>query len=202
MTRPKDPESAEKEARLQQTIAAYRKQQKKSKKVSLRRIAKDFNVPRQSLQNRLDGKLPRIQANEQLMHLTIEEEKELVHWITKLTTRGYAPRYRTVRELAEIIRNRRVMGVNDDSIQLVNYEQFGRDWVARFMSHHPQLESARRKCIEAARIKDVSVERLIKWFEDLQQIIDEHNIETKNIYIIKNQKRNFIFNDIAEHLEP
>src|SRR5438046_5257406 len=182
MTRPKDPESAEKEARLQQTIAAYRKQQKKSKKVSLRRIAKDFNVPRQSLQNRLDGKLPRIQANEQLMHLTIEEEKELVHWITKLTTRGYAPRYRTVRELAEIIRNRRVMGVNDDSIQLVNYEQFGRDWVARFMSHHPQLESARRKCIEAARIKDVLAKRLTKWFEDLQQIIDEHNIETKNIY--------------------
>src|SRR6266516_29329 len=82
MTRPKDPERAETEARLQQAIAAYRKQQKKSKKVSLRRIAKDFNIPRQSLQNRLDGKLPRNQAHEQLMHLTIEEEKELVHWIT------------------------------------------------------------------------------------------------------------------------
>ena len=49
---------------------------------------------------------------------------------------------------------------------------------------HPQLESARKKCIEAARIKDVSVERLTKWFEDLQQIIDKHNIDLENIYNI------------------
>ena len=53
------------------------------------------------------------------MHLIIDEEKELVHWITTLTQHGYAPRYRTVRELAEIIRNRRVLGVNDDDVQLV-----------------------------------------------------------------------------------
>ena len=52
------------------------------------------------------------------------------------------------------------------------------------MSRHPQLESAKRKCIEAARIKDVSVERLTKWFKDLRQIIDEHGIEPYNIYNI------------------
>src|SRR5436190_22530463 len=44
------------------------------------------------------------------------------------------------------------------------------------MSHNPQLKSARRKCIEAARIKDVSAERLTNWFEDLQQIIESENI--------------------------
>src|SRR5436309_8244565 len=60
--------------------------------------------------DRLNGKPPRNKAHEQSMHLTNEEEKELVHWITMLTQRGYAPRYRTVRELAEIIRNRRVFG--------------------------------------------------------------------------------------------
>ena len=50
------------------------------------------------------------------------------------------------------------------------------------MARHPQLESTRRKCIEAARIKDVSVERLTKWLEDLERIIDAHNIEPQNIY--------------------
>ena len=50
------------------------------------------------------------------------------------------------------------------------------------MSHHPQLKSARRKCIEAARIKDVSAERLTKWFEDLWQIIEKENIKLENIY--------------------
>ena len=60
------------------------------------------------------------------MHLTHQEEKELVHWVTTLTERGYAPRYRTVQGLAELIRNRRV---NDEDVQLVNYEEFGKDWV-------------------------------------------------------------------------
>lgn len=182
MTRRKDQEITEKEARLQQAIVEYKKRQKTSKTTSLNRVAKDFNVPRQTLKDRLDGKLPRNKAHEELMHLTNEEEKELVHWITTLTQRGYAPRYRTVRELAEIIRNRRVLGVNDVDVQLVNYDAFGKDWVARFMSRHPQLKSARRKCIEAARLKDVSVERLTKWFDDLRGIIEEHNIEPENLY--------------------
>lgn len=178
MTRPKDHKTTETEARLQQAIAVYKKDPNRS----LRSIARDFKVTRQTLKNRLDGKPPHNKAQEQAMHLTHAEEKELVHWITTLTERGYTPRYRTIRELAEIIRNRRVLGVNDNSIQLVNYEEFGKDWVARFMSHHPQLASRHTKCIEASRIKDVSVERLIKWFEDLDSIIKEYNIEPENIY--------------------
>jgi len=86
--------------------------------------------------------------------------------------------------LAEIIRNRCVIGINDDDIQLVAYEEFGRDWVAHFMACHPQLESARRKLIEAARIKDVSLEWLKKWFENLWSVIDKEKIESENIYNI------------------
>ena len=86
------------------------------------------------------------------------------------------------RELAEIIRNQRVVGVNDDDIELVHYDSFRKDWVARFMSRYPQLASARRKLIEAAWIKGVSAEQLTKWFEDLQSIINEYNIEPGNMY--------------------
>jgi len=50
------------------------------------------------------------------------------------------------------------------------------------MSRHPQLKSARRKCIEAARIKDVSGKRLRKWFQDLQTIITENEIKPENLY--------------------
>src|SRR5579859_4618512 len=178
MTRPKNSESAATEARIQEAIDAM----KKDSKLSLRKAASNFNVPRSTLKDRVHGKKPRNKAHEGCMNLTQNEESELVHWITLLTTRGYAPRHRTIRELAEIIRNRRVVGVNDDSIQLVNYEPFGRDWVARFLSRHPQLESVRRKLIEAARIKDVSPERLTKWFEDLKSVIEKENIKSENIY--------------------
>lgn len=83
--------------------------------------------------------------------------------------------------MAENIRKQRVRGVNDDGIQLVEYEDFGKDWVARFMTRHPQLNSIYRKAIEASRVKDVSVERLTKWFDDLKGIIEERNIEVKCI---------------------
>jgi len=116
------------------------------------------------------------------MHLTINEEKELVHWIITLTWRGYAPRYKIVRELAEIIRNERVRGITDDEVQLVNYDAFGKAWVSHFMSRHPQLARARRKLIEVTRVKDVSVEWLAKWFEDLRSIINEYKIEPENLY--------------------
>ena len=94
MTRRRVQESVEKEARLQEIIAEYQKRQKKSNKISLNRVAKDFNVPRQTLKDRLDGKLPRNKVHEELMHLINEEEKELVHYITILIERDYTPRYR------------------------------------------------------------------------------------------------------------
>ena len=78
-------------------------------------------------------------AHEDCMHLTQNEESELVQWIIKLTEHSYAPRYQTVRELAEIIRNRRVFSVNDDTIQLIHYKPFGREWVPRFLLGHSQL---------------------------------------------------------------
>jgi len=54
MTRPKVKETGDKEARLQQAMAEYKKQQQKRMKVSLNRIAKQFTVPRQTLKDRLD----------------------------------------------------------------------------------------------------------------------------------------------------
>ena len=96
MTYPKLRQSAEKEARVQEAITEYKRLKETPDKVSINRVAKDFAVPRQTLKDRLDGKPPRNKAHEELMHLTHEEEKELAHWITTLTARGYAPRYRTV----------------------------------------------------------------------------------------------------------
>ena len=75
MTRHKKSESMEKEARLQEAIVEYKKRvqkQKSTTKVSIDRVAKD-------LTDRLNGKLPRNKAHEELMNLTNLEEKKLVH---------------------------------------------------------------------------------------------------------------------------
>ena len=78
MMRAKCKESAEREARMQQAIAAYKKKQERSGKAFILAIAREFNVPRSMLQDHLDGRLAHNQAHEQLMHLTKVEETELV----------------------------------------------------------------------------------------------------------------------------
>ena len=88
MPHAKDPNRAETEARIQKALAEYKKQQKKHRKPSIRCVAKDFNILRKTLEDRLKGAVPRNQAQEALINLTINEEKELVHWITTLTRCG------------------------------------------------------------------------------------------------------------------
>ena len=57
--------------------------------------------------------------------------------------------------------------INDQSIERVHYDSISDQWVSWFMSCHAQLESIIPRLIEAARVKDTSVEALLKWFETL-----------------------------------
>ena len=86
MTRPTNPILVEKEARLQAAITAVQKGEKTPSRAVL-----DFNVQKQTLYNRLGGKLPRNKAHEQEQILTNTEEKELVQWITRFMFTGYPP---------------------------------------------------------------------------------------------------------------
>ena len=100
MTHPTQPESKETEARIQEAIQAM----KIDSKLTLRKATRDFSVPHSMLKDQFYGKKPRNQAYKDCMNLIYNKELELVHWITSCIIHGYAPRYRTICELAEIIR--------------------------------------------------------------------------------------------------
>src|SRR5277367_4619539 len=114
MTRRKHHDLIEKEARVQEAVAAI-----KEGKHTCYSAARVFNIPRQTLYNRVNGKLPRNQAHEAEQLLSHAEEKELIRWITLLTLTGYPPRYITLLQMAEEIRKRRIKNINDDDIQLI-----------------------------------------------------------------------------------
>ena len=100
--RPTNSTSVDKEATLQQAIAAFRNKEK-----SVADAIAEFNVPRRTFFDRLNGKPPRNKAHENHQLLTLAEEKELVRWITRLTITGYPPRHATLIEMADIIRRKR-----------------------------------------------------------------------------------------------
>ena len=172
MTRPNEQEFIEKEARLQEAVAAVLNKQHIAHSAALA-----FNVPRQILYDRLKGKSHA--AHESERHA---EEKELVRWITRLTMTGYSPRYEILREMAEEIRKRRIKNINEDGLQLVQYDKIGKQWIRRFLHRHPELASIHPQSIDAPRIKDASSERLQRWFDDVKKAITEYNIKSENTY--------------------
>ena len=84
--------------------------------------------------------------------------------------------------MAEEIRKQRVKNINDDGMQLVEYDPIGKDWVRRFILCHPELASVTLQTIEAVWVKDASAERLQHWFSDLQKVNTEYNIKPENTY--------------------
>jgi hypothetical protein len=177
MTHPKNQEAIEKETRLQETMTTV-----SAKKHNTSSATHAFNIPRQTLYDRLDGKPPRNKAHETEQLLSHAEEKELVRWIARLTVTGYPPRYDTLREMAEEIRKRRVKNINENGLELVRYDDIGKQWVARFLSRHSELASIRPRSIDAIRVKDTSPEWLQCWFEDLEKVVAEYNIKPENMY--------------------
>ena len=178
MTRPKNPEAIEQEARIQEAIIAI-----KNKQHTAHTAAIAFNVPRRTLYRRVkENTKPRNLAHERDQILTHAEERELVRWITRLTITGYPPRYKTLREMAEEIRKRRVKDINEEGMQLIEYDRIGKDWVRRFLLRHSELASVRARSIDAVRVKDTSPERLQQWFAELEKVLAEYNIKPENIY--------------------
>ena len=128
------------------------------------------------------GGKSRTEARVNQQALSPAEEIALVRWITRITATGYPATHPLLREMAQIIRLRRVAQINDSSIELVSYPPLSKDWVQRFLKRHPQLGTVFSLSIEASRIKEATPERLMRWFNEFKRVIDEENIRLEDIY--------------------
>jgi hypothetical protein len=84
--------------------------------------------------------------------------------------------------MAEAIRTRCVLGINDESVTYMSYNAIGEQWVRRFVNRHSELEFLIVEQIEAVQIKETSHPALEKWFHNLNSIISDYNIQTYDIY--------------------
>ena len=67
---------------------------------SNRRAAAIFNVTRSTLQNRRNGKPARRDCQPNSRKLTEREEQVIIRYILDLDTRGFAPTYEAIRNIA------------------------------------------------------------------------------------------------------
>src|SRR5438552_2284102 len=170
-------ESEEWERGVADAVEAY----KSGKFDSLREAARVTGFDRRTITARLNGRATRRKAQEANQNLSHTEEEELGRVIRIATMRGKPLQPQLVRAMAEAIRKRRVKGLNEDGVILVDYEALGKRWLDRFKRRQGNLSTERVEKIEAVR-NEVTVKDLEMWFAELDCVIRDFDILPENIY--------------------
>ena len=118
----------QKEARLDLSKQAIQKKQV----LSSRLAARLYNIPRSTLQDRVNGALPQATANAQKRKLSTTEEQSLVQWVLDLDRRGFPPQIIDVRQMADHLLAAR--GQNPPPALV------GKCWASRFIQAQPELQ--------------------------------------------------------------
>jgi AraC-like DNA-binding protein len=136
----------EQEGRILLAIQAIKKQEIPS----IRDIARQFNVPRTTLQRRVAGLPFRAETRANSHKLTEIEEESLQKWILSMDLRGAAPRPSTVREIANLL-----LAARGSTPPLL----VGQNWVTKFVKRHPNLSSrfSKRYNYERAKCEDPKI---------------------------------------------
>ena len=107
-----------------------------------------------------ENKKSRNLTHEVDQNLIQSKEKKLVSWITYLTITDYPSQYQTLQEMAEEISKRCVKDINENDMQLIEYDNIGRDWVQYFLQCHSELENVKPWFIDEIRLKNILFEWL------------------------------------------
>jgi hypothetical protein len=143
--------SIEREGRILLAIQAFKNQEISA----IREAARRFEVPESTLRSRLRGTTFRAETRANSYKLTELEEESLQKWILSMDSRGAAPRPTMVREMANLLLEKR------GSIPVLSV---GQNWVTKFVKRCPLLSSrfSKRYNYERAKCEDPKIIR--EWF--------------------------------------
>jgi DDE superfamily endonuclease/Tc5 transposase DNA-binding domain len=179
MPRKRSVKAAQSRASIETAFEAYIS----GKYKSVYATAKALGVSETTLRARVNGRGTYVDVSEDKQLLSKAEETMPVKRCTELTKNGFPPRKRTIEEMAMEIIRRRVRKINDEEgMELVHYPPIGKDWVRRFLNRHTDLKVKRARRIDAARVKEVSSEKVTEWFDSVKEVIREYKIKPENMY--------------------
>jgi hypothetical protein len=161
--------STEQEGRILLAIQDF----KNEKISSIREAARCFKVPEATLRRRLRGVQNRAISRANSHKLTELEEQSLEKWILSMDLRGAAPRPATVREMANLLLEKR------GSSPVLSV---GENWVTKFVKRRPLLSSrfSKRYNYERAKCEDPKI--IKEWFNLVQKTILQFGIDPDNVY--------------------
>ena len=153
----------EQEGRIQLALSAL----KKEEITSIRRAVAVFEVPRETLRDRLKGHQFRFEQRNHNLRLSETQEDTLIHWIVSRDTRGVAPRHKHVQEMANLI-------LQSDTT--TNPDPIGINWVTSFIKRRDEVKSAFARKYNYSRAQCENPTVIKAWFKQLQQFQAEYGI--------------------------
>jgi hypothetical protein len=122
---------------------------------SIRGAAKSYDTINSTLLRRVHGRLARCDSQPTNRKLTDTEESTLVQWILSMDQRGLPPRPDSVRQMANLLLQKR-----SDSSQ-GNSPTVGKRWVINFVRRHQALQTryTRKYDYQQAKYEDLAIIR-------------------------------------------
>ena len=97
---------------------------------SVRQASLDWGPPRNTLQDRIDGRISRSEAAQPYQRLSPVQEQRLTDWVLIQESLGLSPTHAQIRAFAG-----RILATRHDSLPL------GKRWMAGFLRRNPVLKT-------------------------------------------------------------
>jgi 4-hydroxybenzoate polyprenyltransferase len=117
------------------------------------KVAREWAIPRSTLNNRKNGQQPRTVAFQELQKLSRPLEDSLAEWVRNQGAIGLPPIHSQIKKLAH--RMLRTQG---------NTTTIGKRWINRFIDRHPFLKTQRSKSMEHTQVNGATIDVIRGWF--------------------------------------
>ncbi|KAL8402246.1 hypothetical protein RB596_008852 [Gaeumannomyces avenae] len=135
--------------------------------VSQAEAARRWNIPRSTLQRRLQGGRTMRKAKEPFQRLSVEQKSFVADWICTEETAGRAPTRGMVREFAEMM--------------LSPGPKLGKRWIDGFFERNPTITTKVGRGLEASRAKEATKDEINTFYGRLRNVVAARNIKTANL---------------------
>jgi hypothetical protein len=158
------------EGRLSLAIACFNNNPSQKK----RTLASAYNATESTLRSRLKGTTPRLETAPVNRKLSSIEEQSLIQWILNLDQRGFPPQVIDVRRMADALLAGRGQTPPPPPV--------GQNWVSRFISRQPELQTKWNRKFHSQRAKGEDPVKINAWFKLVQDTRHAYGILDQDVY--------------------
>jgi hypothetical protein len=144
-------------------------------KYTAARASREYDVPYNTLRNRLKGLEPRKKAHEKETLLSEAEKKVVIDWMQYLGLAGIPICKRTLRPKIRAIMEAKGRTMTEESVS--------KTWISVFVRKHKDiLKSVRGSGLDPKRAQAFNFTTVNEYFEELNRVLTDNGIPWEHVY--------------------